>query len=189
MSSPFPTTLIEWSDRAAIMGHSIQSSQASTFSCYSSTSTVEGPDCPLSTCAIPTCEVSATVVTTLPCLAKQCSTTPTVTTTRPCTPCYTGCYTTTTRITTTESCPRCYTATVGPQPPPECPPYGCVPPKFTCTRTFTAPCADPDCPQTPTVYATPSCNPICRRGCATSVTTTTKTKCPPTHVPKGPKAY
>lgn len=155
---------------------------AVTFSCYTYTSTVGPPRCPPKPygCVEPTCVVSTTASTTLPCPAKSCTTTPTVTTTTPCTGCRKGCYTTTSRVTTTSPCPDCYTATAALQPPPECPPYGCNPPRCTFTDTFTAPCKDPSCPQTPTVTLTQSCNPFCRTRCATSMTTVTETDCPPT---------
>ena len=165
-----------------LVPHSVYGGLAATPSCYTYTSTVDPPQCPPKPygCVEASCVVSTTVSTGLPCLAEACATTPTVTTTRPCTGCREGCYTTTSTVTTTTPCPDCYTATVGPQPPPECPQYGCYPPRCTVTDTFTAPCENSSCPQTPTFMVTPTCNPFCRTGCATSLTTVTETKCPVT---------
>jgi hypothetical protein len=65
----------------------------------------------------------------------------------------------------------CYTWTTTPVAP-FCPGVtGCIEPDCIILKTQTLPPANPACPFTPVVTATPSCLPTCRDGCETAVTT------------------
>jgi hypothetical protein len=80
-------------------------------------------------------------------------------------------------VTHSAACPSvsksssCYTWTTRPVAP-VCPGVTrCIEPTCVILQTQTLPPADPACPLTPVVTATPSCLPTCRHGCATVVTT------------------
>jgi len=149
--------------------------------CYTATQVVPRPYCPPppSHCG-PTPDCVRLVQTTIPGPNPRCRVTPTVTSYAPCqTTCRKGCGTEVRTITDSVACPpvstksppSCYTWTTTPIAP-FCPGVtGCIEPDCIILQTQTLPPADPACPVTPVVTATPSCLPTCRDGCETAVTT------------------